>query len=70
MECIDHHVKVRPISHDHSKNATIFYPMELIYVSTLGAVAIPCEIYEAAVDATISAVYCCEMSKLNPDKTK
>ena len=44
--------------------------MELIEVSTLEAVAIPCEIYEGAVDATISDAYCCDTSELYPENTR
>ena len=45
---------------DHSKNATLFGPMEIIKVSTVTVVAIPYDFYEAAVYANISAAYCCE----------
>ena len=44
--------------------------MELIEVSTVKAVTIMCEIYEAAVDVTISAAYCYESSEVEPYKTR
>ena len=51
---------------DHSKNAMLFDPMETIKSSTVKVVAIPYDIYEAAVDATISDAYCCESSMVEP----
>ena len=53
MEYIDHQGEVKLILCDHSNNSMIFDPMELIEVSTAKVVAITCDIYEAATDATI-----------------
>ena len=57
MEYIDQQSELKLIPQYQSKNATLFDPMELIEAITVKAVAIPYEIYEAAVDATISDTY-------------
>ena len=36
----------------------------------MGVVAIPCEIYEAVFDETISSAYCFEISEVKPDKIR
>ena len=67
MECIDHQGEVKLRNRENLKNSTLFNPMELIEVSKVKSVDIPYEIYEAAVDAAISAAYCCESSEVGPD---
>ena len=70
MECIDHQGEVKPRLCNHLKNLELFDSMELIEFRTVKAVAIPYEIYEAAVDATISYAYFYESSELESDNTR
>ena len=70
MECIGHQGEVKPRSCNHSNTLTLFDHMELIEVSTVKAVYIPSEIYEASVDATISAAYFYETNEVDLDETR
>ena len=69
MEYIDHQRELKLRPRDQSKNARLFDPMELIEAITVKAVAIPYEIYEAAVDATISDTYWCDYSEVDTYNT-
>ena len=70
MEFIDHQGEVIPRSCDHYKNATLFYPMDLIEVSTVEAFVVSHDMYGSSVDETVACAYCCDISELDTDNTR